>query len=69
MGADKNGDESCNGMVSGGNTVLRRSGVCPGENTGVIQNEKQPGYGHIKWADTPKMKSISQAATTDKNTY
>ena len=48
MGADKNGDESCNGMVAGWNTVLRGSGVCPGENTRVIQNEKQPGYGHMK---------------------
>ena len=27
---------------------VRRFGVCPGKNTRVIQNEKQPGYGHIK---------------------
>nr|DAY76313.1 MAG TPA: hypothetical protein [Caudoviricetes sp.] len=35
----------------------------------MIQNEKQPGYGQIKWADTPKIKSISQAATADGSTY
>lgn len=35
----------------------------------MIQNEKQPGYGHIKWADMPKMKSISQTATADRSTY
>ena len=28
------------GMVSGGNTLLRRSGVCTGKNTGINQTEK-----------------------------
>ena len=35
MGADQNGDESGKGMVSGRNTVLRRSGIYLGENTGI----------------------------------
>ena len=35
MGADQNGDESGKEMVSGRNTVLRRSGIYPGENTGI----------------------------------
>lgn len=34
---DKDGDESCNGMVSGGNALLRRFGICTGKNTGINQ--------------------------------
>ncbi len=34
-GSDKNGDESCKRMVSGGNTILWRSGICAGKNTGI----------------------------------
>ena len=71
MGTDKDGDESCNAMVSGGNALLRQSGICAGKNTGINQIEKQriglmsgiknkPGYGQIKRADTPKMKSTSR---------
>ena len=37
---DKNGDESCNGMVSGWNALLRRFGICAGKNTGINQIEK-----------------------------
>ena len=33
---DQNGDESGKRMVSGGNTILRRSGICTGKNTGII---------------------------------
>ena len=39
MGTDKNGDESSKRMVSGGNTILRRSGICAGEDTRI--NELQ----------------------------
>ena len=67
MGTDKDGDESGNGIVSGGNTILRRSGVCTGKDTGINQTgslvlgmKNKPGYGQIKRADTPKMKSTSR---------
>ena len=40
MGTDKDGDESCNGMVSGGNALLWKSGICAGKNTGINQIEK-----------------------------
>ena len=33
---DKNGDESGKRMVSGGNAILWRSGICAGKNTGII---------------------------------
>ena len=35
MGTDQNGDESGKRMVSGGDTLLRRSGICAGENIGI----------------------------------
>ena len=35
MGADQNGDEPGKGMVSGGDTVLWKSGICAGKDTGV----------------------------------
>ena len=35
MGTDQNGDESGKGMVSGGDTVLWKSGICAGKDTGV----------------------------------
>ena len=31
---------ACNGMVSGGNALLRQSGICTGKNTGINQTEK-----------------------------
>ena len=37
MGKDQNGNEFGERMVSGGNTVLRRSGVCMGKDTGIKQ--------------------------------
>ena len=37
---DKNGNESGERMVFGGNTVLWRSGVCTGKDTGINQTEK-----------------------------
>ena len=40
MGTDKNGDESYNGIVSGGNALLRQFGICAGKNTGINQIEK-----------------------------
>ena len=36
VGTNKNGDESGKRMVSGGNIILRRSGICTGKNTGII---------------------------------
>ena len=57
-------------MVFGWNTVLWRSGVCTGKDTGIKQAARvivglllvknKPGYGQKKRADTPKMKSESQ---------
>ena len=35
MGTDQNGDESGKRMVSGGYTLLRRSGICAGKDTGI----------------------------------
>ena len=35
MGTDQNGDEPGKGMVSGGDTVLWKSGICAGKDTGV----------------------------------
>ena len=67
MGKDQNGNESGERMVSGGNTVLWRSGVCTGKDTGINQTgsllsgiKNKPGYGQIKRADTPKMKNTSR---------
>ena len=71
MDKNQNGNESGEGMVSGGNTVLRQSGVCTGKDTGIKQTGREiavwllgvknkPGYGQIKRADTPKMKSTSR---------
>ena len=67
MGKDQNGNESGEGMVSGGNALLRRSGVCTGKDTRINQTrslvsgiKNKPGYGQIKRADTPKMKSTSR---------
>ena len=39
MGTDQNGDESGKRMVSGGDTLLWRSGICAGEDTRI--NELQ----------------------------
>ena len=70
MGKDTNGNESGERMVFGWNTVLWRSGVCTGKDTGIKQTgrvivglllvKNKPGYGQNKRADTPKMKSESQ---------
>ena len=75
MGTDKDGDESCNGMISGGNALLRRFGICTGKNTGINQTgsllsgiKNKPGYGQIKRADTPKMKSTSRSLTEKDST-
>ena len=75
MGKDQNGNESGERMVSGGNTVLRRSGVCTGKDTGINQTgsllsgiKNKPGYGQIKRADTPKIKSPSQNMTEKGST-
>ena len=61
MGTDKNGDESGNGMVSGGDTVLRRSGVCTVKDTGINQTgslvlgmKNKPGYGQKRGRIRPK---------------
>ena len=35
MGTDQNGDESGKGMVSGGDTVLWKSGICAGKDTWI----------------------------------
>ena len=35
MGTDQNGDESGKRMVSGGNALLWRSGICAGKDTGI----------------------------------
>ena len=67
MGKDTNGNESGERMVFGWNTVLRRSGVCTGKDTGIKQTGREiavwllgvknkPGYGQKKGADTPKIK-------------
>ena len=40
MGADQNGNESVKGMVSGRDIVLWRSGIYPGENTGIDQSDE-----------------------------
>ena len=37
---DQNGNEYSKGMVSGGNTVLWRSGICSGENTRINQSDE-----------------------------
>ena len=75
MGKDQNGNESGERMVSGGNTVLRRSGVCTGKDTGINQTgsllsgiKNKPGYGQIKRADTPKIKRPSQNMTEKGST-
>ena len=71
MGKDTNGNESGERMVFGWNTILWRSGVCTGKDTGIKQTEREiaawllviknkPGHGQKKRADTPKMKSESQ---------
>ena len=39
MGTDQNGDESGKRMVTGGDTLLWRSGICAGEDTRI--NELQ----------------------------
>ena len=41
VGTDKNGNESGERMVSGRNTILRRSGIYPGENTRLNLKGKQ----------------------------
>ena len=35
MGTDQNGDESGKRMVSGGDTLLWKSGICAGKDTGI----------------------------------
>ena len=70
MGKDTNGNESGERMVFGWNTILWRSGVCTGKDTGIKQTgrvivglllvKNKPGYGQKKRADTPKMKRKSQ---------
>ena len=35
MGTDQNGDESGKRMVTGGDTLLWRSGICAGKDTGI----------------------------------
>ena len=70
MGKDTNGNESGEGMVFGWNTVLRRSGVCTGKDTGIKQTGREiavlllgvknkPGYGQKKeggYAQNEKLK-------------
>ena len=41
VGKDQNGNESGEGMVSGGNALLRRSGVCSGKDTGINQTRSK----------------------------
>ena len=59
MGKDTNGNESGERMVFGWNTILWRSGVCTGKDTGIKQTEREiaawllviknkPGYGQKK---------------------
>ena len=43
MGTDQNGDESGERMVSGGDTILRKSGICAGKDTGINQIEQCRG--------------------------
>ena len=70
MGKDTNGNESGERMVFGWNTVLWRSGVCTGKDTGIKQTEREiaawllviknkPGYGQKKeggYAQSKKLK-------------
>ena len=71
MGKDTNGNESGEKMVFGWNTILWRSGVCTGKDTGIKQTGRVivglllvkkigPDTGRKKRADTPKMKSTSR---------
>ena len=59
MGKDTNGNESGERMVFGWNTILWRSGVCTGKDTGIKQTGREiavwllgvknkPGYGQKK---------------------
>ena len=41
MGKETNGNESGERMVFGGNTVLQRSGVCTGKDTGIKQTDRE----------------------------
>ena len=70
MGKDTNGNESGERMVFGWNTILWRSGVCTGKDTGIKQTEREiaawllviknkPGYGQKKeggYAQNEKLK-------------
>ena len=41
MGTDQNGDESGKRMVSGGNALLWRFGICAGEDTRIKQTDRE----------------------------
>ena len=70
MGKNQNGNESGERMVFGWNTILWRSGVCTGKDTGIKQTEREiaawllviknkPGYGQKKeggYAQNKKLK-------------
>ena len=70
MGKDTNGNESGERMVFGWNTVLWRTGVCTGKDTGIKQTEREmaewllviknkPGHGQKKeggYAKNEKLK-------------
>ena len=52
MGTDQNGDESGKRMVSGGDTLLWRSGICAGKDTWI--NRSMIRFGWCK-ADVHRM--------------
>ena len=44
MGTDQNGDEPGKGMVSGGDTVLWKSGICAGKDTWINRSMIRFGW-------------------------
>ena len=53
MGTDKNGDESGKRMVTGGDTLLWRSGICAGEDTRINRSMI-----HFGWCRTDVHKDV-----------
>ena len=45
MGTDQNGDESDKRMVSGGGTLVWRSGICAGKDTWINRSMIRFGWG------------------------
>ena len=54
MGTDQNGDEPGKGMVSGGDTVLWKSGICAGKDTGVNSPAGRKGTFDGRFEKVPK---------------